>query len=126
MSFEKLSKKELVAVAEGFGVEASGTKADIITNLEAEGVTFELYTSLQGGGEVEAEKPVEAPAPAAKPAGDTLVLFKGKGSYSGHGAVWSAKNPFAVVTADAAKSLEARWPGVFRVATAEEAADYYG
>ena len=126
MSFEKLSKKDLVAVAEEFGVDSTGTKADILDALEEEGVTFELYTSLHGGGEAKVEEPVAAPAPAAKPAGDTLVLFKGKGSYSGHGASWSAKSPFAVVTAEAAKELEARWPGVFRVANAEEAADYYG
>lgn len=127
MSFEKLSKPELIAVADAFGVEASGTKATIIEALDAEGVTFELYQSLTNPEVAEPAAPVEAPAPVAEESGPETILeyTSGMGSYGNKYGSWSPKSPFVVVPKSVADKMIAQYPELFAVASESKVESFY-
>jgi hypothetical protein len=131
MSFEDMKKDELVAVAEQFAVDPTGTKATIIKHLDEEGVTFELYQNLinaTSGEPKEADPIAEAEAKPAKKADgkEVLVQFTGLGSYTGPGIRASAKSPFVVVLESVADRLVEKNPRLFRYATERDAEQFYG
>jgi hypothetical protein len=138
MSFEKLSKKDLVAVAEEFGVTSTGTKEAIINELEAEGVTFELYQSLKDNGDpdaadasAEGESEVVEAAPTDGVYGPVegpeviLAYRSGVGSYGNVYGNWSVKAPFSVVAKSVADGMIAEMPGLFEVASEAEVDAFY-
>jgi hypothetical protein len=137
MSFEKLSKKDLVAVAEEFGVTSTGTKEAIINELEAEGVTFELYQSLQDNADPDAAADAEDEAEVVEAAptdgvygpveGPEVILAyrSGVGSYGNVYGNWSVKAPFSVVAKSVADGMIAEMPGLFEVASEAEVDAFY-
>jgi hypothetical protein len=131
MSFEDMTKKELVEVAEKFGVDPVGTKAKIIEALEAEGVTDEFYQNLLSAtttsGEQEVVEVVEKPAaPVLEPTGEeAIVHYTGNGSYRGPGITLSKDNPFAVVDSSLADALIAKNSELFRIASERQVEEFY-
>lgn len=137
MSFEKLSKKDLVAVAEEFGVTSTGTKEAIINELEAEGVTFELYQSLRDNADPDATADAVDEAEVAEAAptdgvygpveGPEVILAyrSGVGSYGNVYGNWSVKSPFSVVAQSVADGMIAEMPGLFEVASEAEVDAFY-
>jgi hypothetical protein len=131
MSFEKLSKKDLVAAAEEFGVEATGTKEVIIAALDAEGVTFELYQSLHGTGEEETEgvevQPIASDGVYGPVTGeDTILVYKSaNGSYGNAYGNWSDKSPFVIVAKSVADGMIEEMPGLFEVASESQVEAFY-
>jgi hypothetical protein len=137
MSFDKLSKKELVEVANKFGADSSGTKNDILAALEAEGVDFELYETLNENAtplEVEATVTEQAPDPkhlatvktAPEPEDDEVILaYRGNASQTIRGQVWSKDAPYVVVSPEVAETAIAKYGWVFEVASAKEASEFY-
>jgi hypothetical protein len=127
MSFEKLSKPELVAAAEAFGVESTGTKDKIIAALDAEGVTFDLYESLTGDGGSGAVQGGDATAEKSEDLGPEVILAfrSSSGGYNNAYGDWTYKSPFSVVPQSVADQLIAENPGLFEVATAGEAEAFY-
>jgi hypothetical protein len=130
MSFENLKKPDLVKVAESFGTQSTGTKAEIVADLAAEGVTWELYQSLQVADEEPDEPvvdaaPVEAPKTTEAEGNDVVVKFLGGGSIRTKGLKVSADNPFAVVKESLADALIAKNPKVWRLSTPKELEAFY-
>lgn len=126
MSFEKLSKKDLVAVAEEFGVESTGTKETIIAALDAEGVTFELVESLKAAADQNADGEAEATPAAPVASGPEVILaFRGLGGYNNPFGDWSAKSPYSVVPKSVADELIAELPHLFEVASESEVESFY-
>lgn len=130
MSFDKLSKPELVEAAEKFGVDPAGTKQTIIDSLEAEGVTWELYETITANAEsvqTQTEAPsVETKVKKVSDSGDEVVLFfLGKGSYAGPDFVVSGNYPFFIIDAERGSKLVESRPEKFRLATAEEIQQYH-
>lgn len=126
MSFENMSKPELVAIAEQFGAESTGTKAKIIDSLEAEGVTYEFYqnlinaTSGEPVGELVPEKP-----PVVETGNKVVIKYKGKGSYTGPGIKVTVAAPFAVVDEALADRLIEKGPQRFAIASDKEVDAFY-
>lgn len=139
MSFEKLSKQDLTDIAAQYAVEVGGkgNKSDIIEALEAEGVTYELYSAVKDGvaasnGEDNDDTNSSSDEPAAAekprefaPGEEVIVYYTGLTSYSGPAVKVDAKNPFAVLSPEVADALLARKPGLFREANRRELEKFY-
>jgi hypothetical protein len=135
MSFEKMSKKDLVAVAEEFGVSSAGTKETILAELEADGVTFELYQSLEkAGGDDEGAETAPEPTEVVGEYGvyglvegeDTVLAYRSnQGSYGNVYGNWSVKSPFFIVAKSVADGMIDEMPGLFEVASDTEVEAFY-
>jgi hypothetical protein len=128
MSFENLKKTDLVKVAEAFGTRSTGTKAEIVEDLAAEGVTWELYQTLTSE-ESEAVEPV-VPAAPNEPVDngsgpDVVIKFLGGGSIRTRGVKVSSENPFVVVKESVADALIEKNPYSWRLSTAKELEAFY-
>lgn len=128
-----LTKLELLAAAEQFGVDAksSMSKGDLVAALDLDGVTIEL---IRGFAPVEddesAEAPVEIEEAPAEEADDEeedvhlLRMTRTNGTYEIRGYVFKRDHPFALVKeSDADYLIEV--DGGFRVASPKEAREYY-
>lgn len=134
MSFDKLSKKELVDVADQFGVTSTGTKNEILAELEAEGVTYDLYEVLRENAEpLVTEAPeetlpkhvvVEKSAPVAS-GNEVILAYRGAASQTVGDRVWSKAAPYVVVPEETAEAIIAKHGWVFEIASAKEAEAFY-
>jgi hypothetical protein len=129
MSFENLKKPDLVKVAEAFGTRSTGTKAEIVEDLAAEGVTWELYESLNSSTapeETVAEsEPVVSQAQSEPTGEDVVIKFLGGGSVRTMGVKVSSENPFVVVKESVANALIAKNSYIWRLSTSKELEAFY-
>lgn len=127
MSLKNLKVAELREVAEEFGVDLDGVtkKADIISALNEEGVSDEVYANFVGAEHEEAE---EAPVvPAAKKIDGQEVVVKMErenGTFEVLGYRFTKRHPYVVMSASDAQEIFDRERG-FRQATPREAQEYY-
>lgn len=129
MSFDKLSKPELIRAADAFGSTSTGTKADIIAELEADGVSWELYQSLL------AEPDSEEPAPAAEPEAPVVVevddsekvilAWRGSGGFTNKYGDWNRKSPYVLVPKSVANALSDEMPRHFEIANEREVEQFF-
>jgi len=122
MSFDKLSKKELVEAAEAFGVDPKGTAKVIVENLEAEGVDYDLWVALKNGGDTTAAPPAE---PEKEEGEDVVLAYRGAASYSFGGRDWSVKAPYVVVPQSVADRAIDNEGWIFEIASAREVEEFY-
>ena len=131
--FSKLKVPELQKIAEDFGcdVQPNAKKADLLAAIEAEGVTWELYSMLNPPKEDETE-PDEGEAPSkvkanAKPlASEKILLLKmqrANFSYEVEGYTFTREHPYVPVAESAANYILWTEEGLY-LATPEEAALY--
>lgn len=132
MSFNTLTKAELIAAAESFGVEVGKTakKDEVIKSLEDEGVTFDIYSSMVNAERVDVDddalevftsKPVN-PEPldnAILVKMDRANTFYQVGKYT-----FTIEHPFVAMPEDDAQEIFDNEEG-FRVATPSEVKNYY-
>lgn len=130
--FSKLKVAELQKIAEDFGadVQPNAKKADLLAALDAEGVTWELYSMLNPPADDETETEAEKVfgKEKAKPkAADKIVLLKmqrANFSYEVEGYTFTREHPFVPVSEDAANYILRTEEG-FYLATPEEVERYY-
>lgn len=128
--FSKLKVAELQKIAEDFGadVQPNAKKADLLAAIEAEGVTWELYSMLNPPAEDETEPEEEKAATKAKPkAAEKIVLLKmqrANFSYEIEGYRFTREHPFVPVTEEKANFILRTEEG-FYLATPEEVERYY-
>lgn len=131
----ELTKDELVAAAEQFGVEfkRAMSKADIVERLTEDGVTMELINSFKPvedeDEEPVAEAAVEAPVVVVVEEEDDedltlVVMIRNNGTYQVRGYTFKREHPFALVKSSDADYL-IHQDGGFRMATPNEAREYY-
>jgi hypothetical protein len=156
MSFNSLKKEELFRTAvEDFAVDVTpeSSKADIITALAEDGVTWAMYREAHPAVDVEDEEPAVAPnvvtssdvtGVVAEPAVVTTPRVKTRVEvntsspdlylvkmdrdnpyFEFRGYKFTQAHPFAVMPADAADAILKREVG-FKIASPSEAAEYYG
>lgn len=129
-----LTKAELLAAAEQFGVDVkpSLSKTDLIAALELDGVTLELIRGFAPAEDEDAdvEAPVELEEVADEEAPDEeedvhlIKMTRLNGTYEIRGYVFKRDHPFALVKeSDADYLIEV--DGGFRVASPKEAREYY-
>jgi hypothetical protein len=132
MSFNKMSVKELRAVAEMFGVDVAGlNKATVLKTLEDEGVTYESYEAFSSAEKVTPEEEGYV-TPTAPVSDSTLTLIKmtrpnpsyeimyGKDTY-----VFTHRHPYVAVPEDVADFIFDTEQG-FQIATPKEVRSFYG
>lgn len=134
-SFQELTVKELKALAEMFAVDLDGftKKADIIKEIEENGVTFEMYAATLEEEEAEDatelvpdEEVVLPPAPVEEESDMVLVkMIRKNHSYEVYGYKFSRQHPFVPVPEDVADYLVEQ-DGGFRGATPRELREFYG
>jgi hypothetical protein len=135
MSFQSLKINELRSVADSFGVdlEDAKSKTAIITLLEEEGVTYDLYEKFS---DIQKEDPTDM-IEADYVAGDALkvldtdsqntVLVKmdrHNGMYQTAGFTFTRDHPFVAMTESQAQFIFDTETG-FRMATPKEIQEYY-
>ena len=136
MSFNTLKVADLRNIADEFGVEIEklATKSLIIKELEENGVTFELYSSMKNKEEdkVSSEEAAQLfSAPKQKKLdknSDDVILIKMERSniaYELYGVRFTREHPYALVETDTAQKIFEVGEG-FRPATPKELQDYYG
>jgi len=128
MSFENLKKPELVAIAEQFGTRSTGTKAELVEDLAAEGVTWELYESLKEDATPVAvvdDEPVETPPVVEESGEDVLLKFLGQGSFRTAAVKVSGTHPFVAVSPAVAAKLQAKNSALWRDASPRELEKFY-
>jgi hypothetical protein len=130
MSFENLKKPELVAIAEQFGTRSTGTKAELVEDLAAEGVTWELYESLKENAEPVEEpvvdvEPITAPPVVEESGEEVLLKFLGSGSLRTADVKVSATHPFVNVSPAVAAKLQAKNSTIWRDASPKELEKFY-
>ena len=132
MSFETLKVSELKKIAEDFGVEIDGVKnkADIISALSEEGVTWAVYDKTVKKMEEEAEDMSVEVLPRLDPkkelAEDTVLVRMTRENYRydimGH--TFTKDHPFVAMHKDDAQKIFDKEEG-FRLATPKEVQEFY-
>lgn len=132
MSFTKLKKDELLAVAEEFAVdvEASDNREVIIAKLAEDGVTYEDAVKMKTVEsdtveEVEEAQAAEQAKAKADEPQELLKMERENGTYEIRGYRFTKANPFGLVSESDAEWITDNIPG-FRYAKPKEAAEYYG
>lgn len=135
-SFQELTVKELRPLAEMFAVDL-GTltkKADIIKEIEENGVTFEMYAATlepeeEELAELDLEEPVEELPEVIdeEPVSDQVLIkmIRQNHSYEVLNYRFSRTHPFVLVSEDDADYLVEE-DGGFRIATPRELREFYG
>jgi hypothetical protein len=138
MSFNTLKKAQLVAVANGFGLDvAENAKVDELKAAIAEADYIEwdeavalLKTeNLWDEEDEEKEETAKAEKQAeidARPKDTLLKMYRANRSYEIRGYRFTQDNPYALVTAEDAEAITDADPDGFRYATPKEAIDFYG
>jgi hypothetical protein len=132
MIFENLSKTELRKVAEEFGVEIEdgAKKHEMITAIETDGVTWDMYKKAFPDVEEPAEQVQqtnEAPVESKPVKASDQVLMKmtrKNPTYEIRGHRFTRKHPFALVSSDDANYIVENIDG-FRIASPREAEEFY-
>lgn len=132
MVFESLNKKELRAVAEEFGVDIDegAKKHEIITALQTDGVTWEMYKTAFPDDKPEVEEvqaSVQEAAPVKTAKSNDQVLMKmtrANPTYEIRGHKFTRKHPFALVSSEDANYIIENIDG-FRIASPREAEEFY-
>lgn len=137
MVFENLNKTELRKVAEEFGVdlEEGAKKQEIISALERDGVTWELYKKAfpdKDETEVEPTEPEitqtrhePEPVKATKASDQVLMkMVRGNPTFEIRGHRFTRKHPFALVSSEDANYIIEHLSG-FRIASPREAEEFY-
>jgi hypothetical protein len=131
MSFETLKLNELREVADSFGVDLAGakTKKQVISSIEEEGVSFDLYQKFYNAEKddsyIEAEIVSNPVGPRAN--ADDVVLVKMERSnptYQTAGFTFTREHPFVPMTSFQAQLIFDLEQG-FRLATPREIQEYY-
>ena len=136
MSFNTLKVADLRNIADEFGVEIEklATKSLIIKELEENGVTFELYSSMKNkeDDKVSSEEAAQLfSTPKEKKLdknSDDVILIKMERSniaYELYGVRFTKEHPYALVETETAQKIFEVGEG-FRPATPKELQDYYG
>lgn len=127
----KLSKPELQAATDQFGVEApkTFTKPELVRALLEDGVTASLIKEAMGAEDDEEEAPVEVEAEEApvEDAEEELVLVKmirANNTYQIRGYTFKREHPFCLVKEGDADYLIEK-DGGFRMASPKEAREFY-
>ena len=137
MSFSTLKVAELKNIADEFGVEIEkiATKAIIIRELEENGVTFDLYSSMKAREEdaIDAQEAAQLFDTSTKNKklnknDDDVILVKMERrniAYELCGVRFTRDHPYALVDTETAQKIFEVGEG-FRPATPKELQDYYG
>ena len=133
----KLTKEELLAAAEQFGVEfkRAMSKADLVAALTEDGVDVDLINGLKKIQEDAADdefgalepEPVQEDAGAQDEDDENLVLvrmIRANNTYQIRGYTFTRAHPYALVKENDADFLIER-DGGFRMASPKEAREYY-
>ena len=130
MSFDKLSKEDLLIAAELFAVEvpAEATKKDIVGALLTDGVSYKLYEEAFNKPAEEEEllvltRPV-GPKVVDPSQGILIIMERENPLYEIRGYRFTKEHPFQVVTPEDAEAIITHDVG-FRQALPSEAAAYY-
>lgn len=131
MSFTDLKIADLRKIADTFGVdlEDAKSKTDIITVLEEEGVTYQMYNKFTESEKQEVEIPEFEKAQREKKIMKTVnaVLVKMERlnhSYQTNGYTFTREHPFVAMSESEAQRIFDTQDG-FRLATPREAQEYY-
>lgn len=127
MSFSAMKATELKEVAKYFGVDLEGikSKAAIISTLEEEGISFEMYEKFNNAEKAEPEF-ISKPKKNPKPDGPTVLvrMDRQNPSYSINGYVFTREHPYVAMTEEDAEFIFDTQEG-FRMATPREVQEYY-
>lgn len=137
-SFSELTVKELRPLAEMFAVDLGNLtkKADIIKEIEENGVTFEMYAATLEPEEedpieltLEDDSPLELPEPVVEEEEESdkvlVKMVRQNHSYEVLNYKFSRTHPFVLVSEDDADYLVEK-DGGFRIATPRELREFYG
>lgn len=126
MSFNTMKLSDLKNVAEYFAVDLDGakTKTAILTALEEEGISYEMYDKFLNA---EQAKPdiLEKPKKKASSPNDVLVrMDRENAHYEVNGYTFKREHPFVVMNPEDAQFIFETQEG-FRMATPREVQEYY-
>lgn len=134
MSFELMKLEELRSVAEGFGVDLDGvkTKKALLSLLDEEGVTFDLYQKFFSAEKDDAEEYVDDAQvriqQSQKPddGGDVILvkMERQNGMYQTGGFTFTRDHPYVAMAPWQAQAIFDNETG-FRPATPKEIQEYY-
>ena len=131
MSFETLKVSELKKIAEDFGVDIDGikNKAEIISALSEEGVTWSVYNKTLDTLEEAEDMSVEVLPkldPKKELAEDTVLVKMERANfrYDIMGFTFTKEHPFVAMHKDSAQKIFDKEEG-FRLATPKEVQDFY-
>lgn len=133
MSFSDMNKEELIGVAKMYGtdVKQQMSKAAIIKEIEADGVTYEDYKAFLAVAEdTEDDLAVGAPEPEVEETesqdkANLIKMTRTNFTYQIRGYQFTRQHPFALVSDDDAEYL-VEVVGGFRPATPKELSSFYG
>ena len=127
MSFNTMKLAELKGVAENFGVElpTKTSKAEVLSLLEEEGVSYQDYERFANVEKVEPE-PQLGRKPVTEVAEDTMLIRMDRENYSYQveGFTFTKEHPFAAVPLTVADYI-CRTHAGFRPALPSEAQAFY-
>lgn len=127
MSFTTMKVTELKEIADYFGVDLEGVKgkAAILSTLEEEGVTFDMYSKFNDAEKAEPEF-VSKPKSKPTPEGPTVLvrMDRANPSYSINGFVFTREHPYVAMSENDAEFIFETQEG-FRMATPREVQEYY-
>ena len=121
---------ELRQVAESFGVDLIGVKGktSIISAIEAEGVTYEMYNTIALAEKVPTEEVevVSKPTKPTAPSAETILIKmeRKNGTYETYGLRFTKEHPYALADLDTAQIIFDNEQG-FRPATPKELQEFY-
>ena len=130
MSFTDLKISDLKKVADNFGVDIAEekTKSGIITVLEEEGITWQMYDKFNSSEKQEIQVPeFEKKNREKKLKKEDTVLVKmdrDNHSYNTMGYTFTQEHPFVAMPESDAQTIFDKQQG-FRIATPREAQDFY-
>ena len=109
MSFDTLKINDLKKVAESFAIELpeKTTKQSIISALQDEGVTYDMYAKFTGAEQVEVKSDQEVKKKVKLDKANTILvkMDRANPSYSTHGYVFTHDHPFIAMAEDEAQSI---------------------
>ncbi len=127
MSFATMKVNELKEIADYFGVNLEGIKGKpaILSVMEEEGVTYEMYQKFS---DAERAEPEILSKPTKKPVveGPTVLvkMERANPSYSINGYIFTREHPYVAMSETDAEFIFDTQEG-FRMATPREVQEYY-
>ena len=128
MSFNDMKVSELRKVAETFGIELAvkATKNDIISGLEEEGVTYDMYAKFTDSPKVELESNVKnEPLKLDKKNTILVRMDRANPTFSVGRHTFTREHPFVAMSEPDAQYIFDNIDG-FRPATPRELQEFYG
>jgi hypothetical protein len=126
MSFNTMKTADLKKVADHFAVdlEDAKTKSAILSALEEEGITYEMYDKFLNAETVKPDI-LDKPKKRESSPNDVLVrMDRENAHYEVNGYTFTREHPFAVMHPDDAEFIFETQEG-FRMATPREVQEYY-